>query len=154
MDDVRRLLELEEIKQLRARYCLLLDAQAWDALRALFTDDCRFEVGSGSYSNPDDFVANLREHLTGESHVHVVSMPVIEHTGPDTARGFWAFSNRGALGHYQDEYRREGGVWKISSLTMTWIHPPSEELLETRKGQFEPERWKPLAERWGRPAGS
>jgi hypothetical protein len=151
MQNEQRLADLEAIKQLKARYCLLLDAQEWDALRALFTGDARFSVGSGDYGDPDAFVGNLRAALTGESHVHVAQMPIIELTGPDSARGLWTFSNRGALGHYQDEYVRRDGGWRISAMTMTWIHPPSEELLRERKGQFAPvaERWKQIARAWG-----
>jgi hypothetical protein len=150
-----QLLDIESIKQLKARYCLLLDAQDFDALRELFTDDACFDVGSGSYPDPDAFVDNLRARLTGELHVHVAQMPIIELTGTDTARGLWSFSNRGALGHYQEEYRRVGPHWRISALTMTWIMPPSEELLRTRKGAFGPvaERWGALAAAWRRPGG-
>jgi hypothetical protein len=149
--DPTHLADIEAIKQLKAHYCLLLDAQEWDDLRTLFTDDSRFSVGSGDYGDPDAFVDNLRDKLTGESHVHVASMPIIELTGPDSARGLWSFSNRGALGHYQDRYARTPEGWRISSMTMTWIHPPSEELLRTRKGQFAPvaDRWQQLAADWG-----
>lgn len=148
--DHTQLADIEVIKQLKARYCLLLDAQEWDALRALFTDDASFSVGSGDYPDADAFVANLRKSLTGESHVHIAQMPIIELTGPDSARGLWTFSNRGALGHYQDRYERRPDGWRIASMTMTWIHPPSEELLRTRKGQFAPvaERWRQLASDW------
>jgi SnoaL-like domain len=152
MADLRELGDLEEIKQLKARYCLLLDAQEWEALRQLFTDDAQFAVGSGGYSSPDAFIANLRSNLAGESHVHVAHMPIIEFTGPDTARGLWSFSNRGALGHYQDEYVRGHDGWRISAMTMTWIHPPSAQLLRERKGQFAAvaDRWSTLAAAWGR----
>jgi hypothetical protein len=143
--------DIEAIKQLKARYCLLLDAQEWDDLRELFTDDCRFSVGSGDYDDPDAFVENLRAQLAGESHVHVATMPIVELTGPDAARGLWAFNNRGASGHYQDRYARTPQGWRIAAMTMTWIHPPSEELLRTRKGQFaeRAERWQQLAADWG-----
>lgn len=148
--DPTHLADIEAIKQLKARYCLLLDAQEWDDLRELFTDDATFSVGSGDYDDPDAFVENLRVNLTGESHVHVASMPIVELTTPDTARGLWSFNNRGALGHYQDKYSRQPEGWRISHTTMTWIHAPSEELLRTRKGQFAAgaELWKQLATDW------
>jgi hypothetical protein len=150
--DVAQLADIEAIKQLKARYCLLLDAQEWDALLALFTTDAHFLVGSGEYDGAPAFIDNLRVNLAGESHVHTAQMPIIELTGADAARGLWSFSNRGALGHYQDEYVRAGDGWLISAMTMTWIHPPSEQLLRERKGQFVPvaDRWRALAARWGR----
>lgn len=148
--DPGQLADIEAIKQLKARYCLLLDAQEWNGLRALFTDDASFSVGSGDYPSSDAFVAHLRASLAGESHVHVAQMPIIELTGPTSARGLWTFSNRGAVGHYQDRYERWPDGWRIASMTMTWIHPPSEELLRTRKGQFAPvaERWRQIASDW------
>jgi hypothetical protein len=148
---VEELLDIEAIKQLKARYCLLLDAQEWDELRdTVFTADLRAKASAGDFDNAEDFVDSFRQRLTGESHVHHASMPIIELTGPDTAQGMWVFTNRGALGHYQEEYRREDGAWKISALEMTWIYAPSEELRSSRKGAF-PEvagQWRKLADRW------
>ena len=151
-DGLQRLLDLEAIRQLKARYCLLLDAQEWEELRRLFVDDTRANVSSGSYETADDFVGALRRGLTGDSHVHFAQMPIIEVDG-DAARGLWGFSNRGALGHYQEEYRRDDGTWKIAAIEQTWIIPPSEELLRTRKGAFHEtaDRWRQLAGRWARP---
>jgi hypothetical protein len=151
MASLEELTALEDIRRLKARYTLLLDAQEWDRLRELFTDDCRFSVGSGDYGRPEDFIDNLRVNLAGDSHVHVASMPLIELTSPTTARALWSFNNRGALGHYQDEYRLDDGGWRVSAMTMTWIHPPSESLLAQRRGQFAPvaDLWKALARRFG-----
>ena len=147
------LIDLEAIRQLRARYCLLLDALAWEDFETLFTPDCRFSVGSGDYEGAPAFVAALSKNLAGELHVHVAQMPILEITGPGKAKGFWSFNNRGALGHYQDEYvRGDDGAWRFSSMTMTWIVPPSEALLRERKGQFAAvaDRGRQLAGRWGR----
>ena len=150
--DALQLAHMEAIKQLKARYCLLLDAQRWDDLLTLFVPDAHFSVGSGDYSSAAAFIDNLRVNLAGESHVHVAQMPIIEITGPDTARGLWSFLIRGALGHYQDEYVRDGEQWLIAAMTMTWIHPPSAELLRDRKGQFAAvaDQWSALADTWGK----
>jgi SnoaL-like domain len=144
---------IEQIKQLKARYCLLLDAQEWTSLAALFTPDARFSVGSGDYTSTAAFIENLEASLSGESHVHTAHMPIIELVSADSARGLWSFSNRDALGHYQDEYVRVDGRWLISAMTMTWIIPPSQELLRDRKGAFAPvaDRWRGLAAKWGTP---
>ena len=152
-DSARELADIEQIKQLKARYCLLLDAQEWAQLERLFVPDARFEVASGTYSSAGAFVENLRASLAGESHVHVAQMPIIELTGPDSARALWTFSNRGALGHYEDEYVRTDAGWRISASTMIWIVPPSDELLRDRRGAFAPvaERWRSLAGTWGPP---
>lgn len=39
MDDAATLVEIESIKQLKARYCRLLDAKDWAAWREIFADD-------------------------------------------------------------------------------------------------------------------
>ncbi|MDT5245538.1 MAG: hypothetical protein QOD36_2914, partial [Mycobacterium sp.] len=36
MDDATRLLEIEAIKQLKARYCRFLDTKDWQAWRGVF----------------------------------------------------------------------------------------------------------------------
>jgi hypothetical protein len=152
MTTVQMLEDIERIKQLKARYCLLLDAQEWDRLSELFTPDAHFVVGSGEYDTTQAFVENLRNQLAGESHVHVAQMPIIELTGPGTARGLWSFSNRGALGHYQDEYVREDADWRIRAMTMTWIIAPSQDLLQERRGAFAAvaDRWRTLVSVWVR----
>ena len=42
-NDVQRLLDLEQIRQLKARYCRFIDTKQWQLLRTLFTDGARFE---------------------------------------------------------------------------------------------------------------
>src|ERR1700760_1630374 len=112
--EVQRLLDNEAVKQLRAR----------------FVDDARAVISSGTHESADALIASMSERLTGEDHVHIAAMPIIEVDG-DTARGLWSFNNRGALGHYQEEYRRVDGDWKIAVIEQTWIHAPSEELRRT-----------------------
>jgi hypothetical protein len=136
LDDVRRLLDIEEIKQLKARYFFLMDGKRWDEWRTCFTDDCRF---AGTLQDPeagiDDIVAGVRTLLQDVVSVHQGHMPAIELTGADTARGVWAMydwlefkpghplydagcPHRIGYGHYEEEYRRDGGTWKISFMRL------------------------------------
>jgi hypothetical protein len=134
--------DVEEIKQLKARYFRFLDTKQWDQLRRQFTDDCRFDGTSRPYSGPDAFVAGTRERLEDAVTVHQGHMPEIVITGERTARGIWAMFdwvefheerdvgrglNRGftGYGHYEEEYRKEDGRWKISFLRLTRLklHP-------------------------------
>jgi hypothetical protein len=140
VDPARRALDIEEIKQLKARYFRFIDTKQWRRLRGLFTDDAAFEGLWAGGESPDEFVASLSRNLTEVTSVHHGHMPEIVITGPDTARGIWAMQDylewepgtRGYLGvkipgqrgvfgygHYEEEYRREGGEWKISFLRLT-----------------------------------
>jgi SnoaL-like domain len=128
--------DIEAIKQLKARYFRLMDTKQWDRWREQFTDDCRFDGTSRPYAGPDAFCAGTSERLQEATTVHQGHMPEILLTGPDTAKGVWAMFdwvefpevrdtghgvNRGftGYGHYEEEYRREGGVWRISFLRLT-----------------------------------
>ena len=133
------LMDLEEIKRLKAAYCRCVDTKQWEALRTLFTDDMIVDgFGSApSGSTADQFVAGLAARLTNAVTVHHCHMPEIEFFDPDRARGLWAMmdlvdlgegnspgevpGSRGflGLGHYEDEYRRENGTWKFCYKRLT-----------------------------------
>ena len=138
-DDLRRLLDLEAIRQLKARYCRYVDTKQWDRLATLFTSDTRFE-GFGSAptgAGPDDFIRGISGRLANAVSIHHCHTPEIVFTGPDSARGVWAMMDllqfppgqspreapgrRGfrAYGHYEEAYRRDGGVWRFCFLRLT-----------------------------------
>jgi hypothetical protein len=132
------LVEIEAIKQLKARYCRLLDTKQWEAWRDLFTDDLRVEGTSTKDPGADGFVANVRRVIGEALTIHQAHMPEIELTGPDQAKGIWALHDYVRFakpipivaggdpvggfvgyGHYEEEYRRDGGTWRISFLRLT-----------------------------------
>ena len=139
-DALQRLTEIESIKQLKARYFLYMDTKDWDAWRDLFTLDLRIE-GTKQKTNPtrDEFVDGVAASLDGVKTCHHGHMPIIELTGADTARGVWAMwddllfpdghpwseghPRRLGYGHYEEEYRREDSVWRISFLRLArlWV---------------------------------
>ena len=47
MDALERLIALEEIKQLRAKYWRTLDTKQWDDWGSVFTEDCTLKFDSG-----------------------------------------------------------------------------------------------------------
>jgi len=67
MDDtgaptVQMLWDVEQIKQLKARYFRLLDTKDWDGFADLFTDDCRHVLPSAEPKPPqtnDEYLRNL-----------------------------------------------------------------------------------------------
>ena len=129
--------DIEEIKQLKARYFRLLDTKRWAEWRGVFTDDCRFEGTRRTFPDADDFVAATSAWLGPAVTIHHGHMPEIALTGTDTARGIWAMydwvefpeptpegpfpGGRGFVGsgHYEEAYRREAGAWKIALLRLT-----------------------------------
>jgi hypothetical protein len=147
-DPVRQLLDIEAIKQLKARYALLLDAKRWSDWRLLFTDDARFEgVAVPPDADADSFVAavgELCESRTAYMHHHCHT-PIIELTSATTARGLWALAGEHGPGHYEEEYRKEDDGWKISFLRLSKI-PASTGV--PPQGQAEWEDFAALAGRW------
>ena len=137
-DDVARLLAIEEIHQLKARYCRLVDTKQWAALREVFTDDARV-ISAVDWKDIGDFIGHLEQDLGDSRTVHHGHMPEMTFTGPDSARVIWAmydriewsesarsrFGMRGIVGygHYEEEYRRVDGRWKIAFLRLTrlWV---------------------------------
>lgn len=130
---VARLVAIEDIKQLKARYFRLLDLHRWDEFRELFTQDLVVDVGE-STSQPrdrDEFVASVRTHLDDALTVHHGHMPEIEILDDTHARGTWAmydlveppatspFPLLTGFGHYHEEYRKVDGRWRIARLQLT-----------------------------------
>ncbi len=66
MDDTAALLDIEAIKQLKARYCRYLDTKDWQAWRGLFADDFLSDTspaGGKVIRGADEFVAFTRKSL-------------------------------------------------------------------------------------------
>lgn len=91
---LQELLDIEAIKQLKARYVRLMDARDWDAWRALFTPDATFEspVTVGTRISLEDFVARVRANPIVLGSMHQAYLSEIEVEG-DGARGLWAMSS-------------------------------------------------------------
>ena len=134
--------DLEALKQLKARYCRLLDNKDWTAWRQLFADDFVSDTtGSGGsvIEGADEFVAFVQKTLgpLRRKTVHQVHAPEIALTSEETATGIWALedyvrffpgvSMRG-YGHYTETYVKVEGEWlfKTSRLTRLRgdIHTP------------------------------
>ena len=127
------LLEIESIKQLKARYCRYLDTKNWSAWRDIFTDDFvsdTAEAGGGVIVGADEFVAYIRRTLGKPSRptVHQVHAPEIEVLSATTARGVWALEdvvrlapglNLNGYGHYHETYEKVDGKWRIKTSKLT-----------------------------------
>lgn len=125
--------DLEEIRQLKARYCRLLDSKDWAAWRTLFAEDFisdTSEAGGRLITGADDFVQSIREHLGKPSQptVHQVHSPEITLTSATTATGVWAMQdvvrlapgvNLLGYGHYHETYAKVDGQWVIRTSRLT-----------------------------------
>jgi hypothetical protein len=131
MNDAAALLEIEAIKQLKARYCRYLDTKDWQAWRGIFADELlsdTSQAGGNVIHGADDFVAFTRKGLGNRATAHQVHAPEIELTSATTARGIWALEdvvrlapglNLRGYGHYHETYEKTDGQWRITSSTLT-----------------------------------
>ncbi|HWD03493.1 MAG TPA: nuclear transport factor 2 family protein [Kribbella sp.] len=132
-ETVARLLAVEEIQRLKARYFRFVDEKRWDEFAELFTEDVVIDI-EGSSQRPGsraELVAATRRHYGEALTVHHGHMPEIEVLDADHARGIWAMVDlvetpEGhdlpsfvGYGHYRDEYRRTAGRWQISRLGLS-----------------------------------
>jgi hypothetical protein len=139
IDPLGKLLAIEEIKQLKARYWRGVDSKDAALWRSVFTDDAiidfRTEGGDPNRPlvEPDAFVAASLAKLVGVTTAHHGHVAEIEILSPDEARSIWPmednlwvdpklskmpFSHLRGFGHYHDTYRRTPNGWKIASTTL------------------------------------
>lgn len=138
MTDIERLVAIEEIKNLKARYFRCMDTKDWTGFQAVFapdaTADFTREGGDRSRSSATGAanVTKLIKDLVAPAlTIHHGHMPEIELTSATTARGVWAMedliwwpegSRRKTLhgfGHYHETYEKIDGRWFIKTLRLT-----------------------------------
>ncbi len=129
---VQDLVDIEAIRQLKARYFRLLDTKDWAGFAELFTDDCVHVLPTADTRPPAsnaDYLANIERTLADAVTVHHGVCPEITLRGPNEAEGTWAmfddvtlpqesggFVRLRGYGHYHETYRRcDDGRWRISS---------------------------------------
>jgi len=123
--EVRRLSDIEAIKQLKARYTRLVDAKDWEAWGQLFTEDGHLHTDGGPIEGRDNVVAGISKALADAVTVHRLHPPEITLTGPDTASAIWpmtdyvtgTFGGRALIirgyGHYHEDYLRTPDGWRF-----------------------------------------
>ncbi len=128
--EASELVEIELVKQLKARYFRLMDQKRWDEWGNVFTENATLQYGP----NPGDIFEGRKGIIEGLSvilkdsvTVHHGHMPEIEITSKTTATGIWAMFDYvempgltlNGYGHYEEEYIKEDGQWKIKNLRLT-----------------------------------
>ena len=147
MSPVEKLLAIEEIRLLKARYFRFVDSHDWVGFRSLFADDSVFissgvvDAATGAKqdgSSPlgdwpqtrieggDAIVAWASGGLDDAHSVHTGYMPEIEILSPDSARALWSMQDivrwpRRVLtghGYYKETYVRHNEVWLILTVEL------------------------------------
>ena len=135
MDDLARLMAIESIKQLKARFLRCMDTKDWDGFAATLSDDAVLDMsqqGSEVLEGGGKVIADwTRDAVDIAQTVHHAHTPEIDVTSPDSASGVWALmdvlrwpdggviSEMVTYGHYHESYVRVGGEWKISRIFLT-----------------------------------
>lgn len=130
--------DIEDITQLKARYCRLIDQKRWEELEEDFLSDARIEIAGAPggaddtqhFSDAHSFIEGLRDLMGPLASVHQVHAPEIELLDQTHARGTWAVADRlvfpegGPLrvlqgwGIYHERYEKAGGEWRIAELRL------------------------------------
>jgi len=124
--ELRKLRDIEAIKQVKYRYFRCLDSKRWDEMKECFAEDAETDWASGKwqFQGVDAIVQFLSKTLPyNRITMHQGHHPEIELTSDTTARGKWSLQdyiidNKGNLylmgaSFYNDEYVKVNGDWKI-----------------------------------------
>jgi hypothetical protein len=139
MDDIQRLLAIEEIRQLKARYFRCMDTKQFDELSTVFAPDASFDSSEAlrdpilgtppGFEEPptvtglEELIAYISAAITPVQSFHMGHSPEIEITSDTTARGIVPFEDvitsealsfRG-YGYYHETYERINGQWRIKT---------------------------------------
>jgi len=135
---LEQLNDIEDIKQLKARYCRLIDQKNWEELEADFVTDAAIEIAGApggaddtqKFSSAHGFIEGLQQLMGPLVSVHQVHAPEIEILDRENARGIWTISDRLVFpdgspleilqgwGIYHETYRKVSGRWRFASVRL------------------------------------
>ena len=126
MNKVQWLVDIEEIKQLKARYAAACDDDYnTEALAQLFTEDAVWDGGMMGFAKTREGIVSFFENASNlvSFAVHGISNPIIEIDG-DIATGHWYLDQAMVMkgtdacywycAQYRDQYERTVDGWKFS----------------------------------------
>lgn len=148
MNDLERLVAIEEIKQLRAKYFRGVDSCDAELVKSILAEDCVLDY-MGCCTDPAtgrDFIPAMNVVLQGRDawrsdgmsalgivSVHQGHTCEIEFTSDTTARGIWSMTDRlyfppggefslmTGYGHYNETYEKTDDGWKLKTTHITRI---------------------------------
>lgn len=139
LDPVTRLLAVEEIRTLRAKYWRFVDTKQWAAFGRLFALDARFVDHSAEFrcDGAEEIEGKISAVLEHSVTIHHGHQSEIEIEDESNARGIWAMEDylvfppgvahetnpypsavvRG-YGHYVDRYVKLDGEWRFQQVDL------------------------------------
>ncbi|MGC4252074.1 MAG: nuclear transport factor 2 family protein [Sphingobium sp.] len=146
-EEVRQLRDKDELRELSYRFERLLDRRDWQGLAAMLTEDVDIHMignatvvddgaHAGEVDKPKGFNLVGRERVLAAmarvlsdnpESVHIVTMPEIELTAPDQAKGLWQIivysktdggNDRLNFEKLENRYKKIDGKWRISSFNV------------------------------------
>jgi hypothetical protein len=142
MNDLARLVAIEDIKQLKARYYRLLDTHDWEGFRSLWTPNAIMDMNfsdriltseDGIYRGPDAITAFAMKAVGAATSIDHALMPEIEILTPTTGRAVWAQEDRvfwpeghpnkslHGFGYERETYEMIDGEWRIKSTKLVRV---------------------------------
>jgi hypothetical protein len=137
LNDLERLLAIEEIKMLKARYFRCVDTKQWGDFEALCHADVLLDISAdvpgGVITGTTKIVEMMKSSLSDVITVHHGHCPEIELTSDTTAAGIWAMEDvllfpEGAsshikslhgYGHYIETYELVANRWRFRTIKLT-----------------------------------
>jgi hypothetical protein len=130
---LKRLLAMEEMKNLRLTFCRSLDNHNWAALKSTMADDFELyfaDISGSDHPSPptpvqllgaDKFVEFVKQILGKGRSIHICTMPQFEFVGTDRSRALWFINGYGNIGdsvglgfeRLVEDYVRVNGKWLI-----------------------------------------
>ena len=142
MTDIERLVAIEEIKKLKARYYRFLDTKQWDDFENVFAPDAVMDMRgpdrileseAGAYKGAT-IIRQFAERAIGAgTSTDRAFLPEIEILSPTSARAIWAQEDKvtwppghenavlEGFGHEYESYERIDGEWKIQSTCLVRV---------------------------------
>jgi SnoaL-like domain len=146
MDAVAKLMAIEDIKQLKARYFRFMDTRDWQSMALVFSRNAIFDCSEGSRIQPlggettgrigpvtqgrESIIRWIQESFRNATSVHHGHCHEITIDSPTEAHGVIAMEDYirdgdraknvvHACGHYHEQYQFEDGAWRISRTKLT-----------------------------------
>jgi hypothetical protein len=147
LTELYRMVAIEEIRRLRARYFRFVDTKDWPGFAGLFADDSEMsfpdDVAGLVLRGPRNIADAVGSSLADVSTVHHGHMGEIDIPAADRATGIWAMEDQlwfgpqssmpnmrlHGYGHYYDDYVSADGQWLFARVVLRRLRRSKEVFL-------------------------